>query len=171
MNSGEYNVVRNLTRRIIRTDGLATGIKLLDMDCATTEEGGESCTPTSGSTPDFATEGGPSPQEPGSDCTGNAESYQSWQLEGWARKYELPPGSSSSDPPTSDTGPTFVIRNMRNRADVDIFACSSSGDAEDDKFTGNCTAADERAASTAKFTFDRQLNLLTITQHWECGDA
>ena len=141
------------------------------MDCATAEEGNEICALVPSDSMGFTTKGGPTPQEPGSGCPDTSESYQSWQLEQWERQYELPPGSSSSDPSKADTGPKFVLKNMRNRAGADSFACASSGDVEDEKFTGTCTAADEASASTADFVFDRKLNMLTVTQHWECDDV
>lgn len=146
-----------------RSNGLGTGTLQLAMDCATGEDGSMGCTLNSGL--NFTTQGAPAHQDPGTSC---AESYQSWQLEGWSRKYELAPGSPS-DPPRSDTGPSFTLRNMAN---TDIFDCSSSGN-EENTFVGTCAAAGEEGASAsmAEFTFDRSLNMLTVTQHWECDDA
>lgn len=154
-----------------RSDGLATGILSLDMGCATTEEGNEICALVPGDSMGFTTEGGPTLQEPGTGCPSSPESYQSWHLERWEREYELPPGSSSSDPPQSDTGPAFVLRNMINRAETDSFICTSSGKVDDNNFTGTCVPTVEGAASTAEFLFDRQLNMLTVTQHWNCDDT
>lgn len=153
-----------------RTDGLATGILALDMNCATTEDGSETCALVPSDSMGFITKGGPTPQEPGSGCSDNVGSYQSWQLEQWQRQYELPPGSSLSDPPKADTGPRFVLRNMRNRG-ADSFNCTTSGEVEDERFTGNCVAADQASASTVDFVFDRKLDMLTVTQHWQCGDV
>lgn len=137
------------------------------MRCATTEGGGEACALVPSDSMGFTTKGGQTPQEPGSGCPENAGIYQSWQLEKWKRQYELPPGSSSSVPPKADTGPDFVLRNMRNRG-ADTFACTTSGEVEDDRFTGTCAAADTASASTAEFIFDRTLDMLTVTQHWQC---
>lgn len=153
-----------------RTDGLATGKLALDMNCATTEEGSEACALVASNSMAFTTKGGQTPQEPGSGCPDNVGIYQSWQLEQWQRQYELPPGSSLSDPPKADTGPRFVLRNMRNRGS-DSFTCTTSGEVEDERFTGTCVAADGASASTAEFVFDRKLDMLTITQSWQCGDA
>ena len=150
---------------------MATGTLSLNMDCAPGEDGNEICALVPSDSMGFTTKGGPTPQEPGTDCPSSPESYQSWHLEQWEREYELPPGSSSSDPPKSDTGPAFVLRNMRNRAEVDSFACTSSGEVEGETFTGTCVATDEGSASTAEFVFNRQLNMLTVTQHWECNDT
>lgn len=161
---GSRTTTRELTRPR-RSDGLGTGTLQLDMDCGTGEDGSTSCTLGSGL--NFTTAGSPAHQDPGTDCAATSESYQSWQLEGWARQYELPPGSPS-DPPRSDTGPSFTLRSMAN---VDVFNCSSSGN-EDNVFVGACTASGEAgSASTAEFSFDRGLNILTVTQHFECDDA
>lgn len=153
-----------------RVDGLATGILSLNMSCATTEDGNEMCALVPSDSMGFTTKGGQTPQEPGSGCPGSVSSYQSWQLEQWQRQYELPPGSSSSDPPKTDTGPRFVLRNMRNRG-ADSFTCTTSGQVEDDSFTGTCAAADQASASTAEFVFDRKLDMLTVTQHWQCNEV
>ncbi|KAK2603300.1 hypothetical protein N8I77_009766 [Diaporthe amygdali] len=151
-------------------DGLATGILPLNMNCATTAEGSETCALVPSDSKGFTTKGGPTPQEPGSVCPGTADSYQSWQVEQWKRQYEWPPGSSLSDPPKADTGPAFVLRNMRTR-EAESFSCTNSGKIEDEKFTGTCVAADQASLSTAEFVFDRKLDMLTITQHWQCGEV
>lgn len=148
-----------------RVDGLATGILPLNMNCATTEEGSETCALVPSNSMGFTTKGGQTPQEPGSSCPKSPDSYQSWQVEKWQRQYELPPGSSSSVPPKADTGPNFVLRNMRNKG-TDSFNCTNSGKVEGETFTGTCVAAD--SASTADFVFDRKLDMLTVTQHWPC---
>lgn len=153
-----------------RADGLATGIVPLNMNCATTEDGSETCALVPSNSMGFTTKGGQTPQEPDSGCPDSAGIYQSWQLEQWQRQYELPPGSSLSDPPKADTGPHFVLRNMRNIA-ADSFNCTTSGGVEDERFTGTCAAADQASASTAEFVFDRKLNMLTVTQHWQCDDV
>lgn len=154
----------------VSADGLATGIVPLNMNCATTTEGGDMCALVPSDSMGFTTKGGPTPQEPGSGCPSSVDEYQSWQLEQWQRQYELPPGSSSSDPPSADTGPHFVLRNMRNRA-ADSLSCTNSGAVEDEKFTGTCVAANGTSVSTAEFVFDRELSMLTIDQHWQCDEA
>lgn len=118
----------------------------------------------------FTTKGGQTPQEPGSGCPDSESTYQSWQLQQWQRQYELPPGSSLSEPPKNDTGPRFVLRNVRNRG-ADFFTCTTSGEVEDESFAGTCAAADQPSASTAEFVFDRKLDMLTVTQHWQCNEA
>ncbi|KAG8156359.1 hypothetical protein KVR01_013811 [Diaporthe batatas] len=151
-------------------DGLATGIMPLDMSCATTEEGTRTCTLAPKASMEFTTKGGPTPQEPDTRCPGSADAYQSWQLEAWKRQYELPPGSSLSDPPKDDTGPAFALRNTRNQV-TDSFNCTNTGKVEDDKFTGTCAAAGEASTSTVDFVFDRKLNMLTVNQSWQCDGA
>lgn len=150
-----------------RVDGLATGTVPLNMNCVTTEGGSQTCTLVHSDSMGFITKGGPTPQEPGRSCPNSADTYQSWQVEEWKRQYVLPPGSSPSDPPKDDTGPDFVLRNMRNKA-ADSFNCMNTGKVQDEKFTGTCVAADEASVSAADFVFDRKLNMLTVTQHWQC---
>lgn len=142
----------------------------LDMSCATTEEGSQACTLVPKVSMEFTTRGGPTPQEPDTRCPSSVDAYQSWQLEAWKRQYELPPGSSLSDPPKGDTGPSFVLRNMRNRA-TDSLNCTNTGIVEDEKFTGTCATTDEASTSTADFVFDRKLNMLTVSQRWQCDGA
>ncbi|KAI1077114.1 hypothetical protein F5B20DRAFT_553234 [Whalleya microplaca] len=149
-------------------DALATGSIQLDMDCTTDDEGSSSCTLVSasdGSSLSVSTTGGPARVDAGSTCTDNSERYQSWQLEQWSRQYELLPGSSS---PSSDTGPSFTLRNMAN---TDVFDCSTSG-SQDSTFDGTCTpVAEGNSTTTATFTFDPQLDILIVTQSWDCGDS
>lgn len=152
-----------------RSDGLATGILTLNMSCATTTEGSEACALAPSDSKGFTTKGSPTPQEPGSSCPDSTEIYQSWQLEQWQRQYELSPGSSSSDPPKADTGPKFVLRNMQNTR-ADTFNCTNSGEVSDEKFTGTCVAVGQASPSTVEFIFDRKLDMLTVTQHWQCDD-
>ncbi|POS74152.1 hypothetical protein DHEL01_v207450 [Diaporthe helianthi] len=151
-------------------DGLATGMVPLDINCVTTEDGSQACTLASKASIEFTTKGGRTPQEPDTGCPSSVDAYQSWQLEAWKRQYELPPGSSLSDPPKGDTGPSFVLRNMRNRG-TDLFNCTSTGEVENEKFTGSCTAADGASTNTADFMFDRELNMLTIRQQWHCDGS
>jgi hypothetical protein len=153
-----------------RADGLATGIMPLNMDCVTTEDGSQTCTLVPSNSMGFTTKGGPTPQEPSSSCPNSADTRQSWQVEEWKRQYVLPPGSPSSDPPKDDTGPDFVLRNMRNKA-ADSFNCTNTGTVEDEIFAGTCVAADQSSVSAAGFVFDRKLNMLTVTQHWQCDGA
>jgi hypothetical protein len=151
-------------------EGLATGIMPLNMDCVTAEEGSKTCGLVHSDSMGFNTKGGQIPQEPGSSCPRGTETYQSWKVEQWKRQYMLPPGSSSSIPPRDDTGPDFVLRNMRSKA-ADAFKCMKPGNVEDDKFVGTCVAMDKTSASTADFVFDRRLSMLTVTQHWQCDGA
>ncbi|KAI1408008.1 hypothetical protein F5Y13DRAFT_205208 [Hypoxylon sp. FL1857] len=147
------------------SDGLATGSIHLDMDCSTSTEGSTSCM-LKGNGLDATTTG--SPARLGADsCTDNSQRYQSWQLENWKRQYEMVPGSSSSVP-QSDTGPSFVLRNMAN---TDLFNCTTAG-IQNNAFDGACKLATEgNTTTTAAFHFDPQLDILTVTQHWNCSDS
>ncbi|KAH9987436.1 hypothetical protein F4779DRAFT_284989 [Xylariaceae sp. FL0662B] len=150
-------------------DALATGSIHIDMDCATDDEGSETCIlkgASDGSSLTVSTQGGPARVEAGSTCTDNSERYQSWQLENWLRQYERDPGSSST---LSDTGPSFTLRNMAN---TDVFDCTTSGN-ENNTFDGTCTPVAEESSTTATatFSFDPQLDMLIVTQSWDCGDS
>ncbi|KAI0599617.1 hypothetical protein F4775DRAFT_119142 [Biscogniauxia sp. FL1348] len=156
---------------------LATGSIHLDMNCAVAD-GPTSCTLQSddaATSPSFNTTSSPPPLEAGSACTDNSDRYQSWQLENWQRQYELVPGSSASSPSgTSDTGPSFTLRNMANS---DVFKCSASEDGSGNTFDGTCTSGAEGDATntttttTATFLFDSQLDILKVTQTWNCSDS
>ncbi|KAI1086026.1 hypothetical protein F5B19DRAFT_201393 [Rostrohypoxylon terebratum] len=147
------------------SDALATGSIHLDMDCTPSAEGGESCMLT-GSGLAVTTKGGLAHAETDA-CAESSQSYQSWQLENWQRRYELIPGSSSITP-DSDTGPSFTLRNMANK---DVFNCSTSGN-ENGTFDGTCQSASEgNSSTTAEFIFDSRLDILTITQNWDCSDS
>ncbi|KAL7624105.1 hypothetical protein AAE478_005662 [Parahypoxylon ruwenzoriense] len=147
------------------TDALATGSVALDMDCTTPEGDSTSCTLNSNGL-DIVTKGGPAHLEAGTSCADNSEKYQSWQLEEWRRQYELAPGSTAQ--PSSDTGPSFTLRNMAN---TDVFDCSPSEN-KNNTFDGTCkSAAEGNSTSTATFHFDRTIDILTITQSWNCSDS
>ncbi|KAI0838583.1 hypothetical protein F5Y06DRAFT_49931 [Hypoxylon sp. FL0890] len=147
------------------TEALATGSIHLDMDCTTNTDGSTSCM-LKGNGLDATTTG--SLARLGADsCADNSQRYQSWQLEKWQRQYEMIPGSSSSMP-ESDTGPSFVLRNMAN---TDLFNCSTLG-TQNSTSDGFCKLATEgNKMTTASFHFDPQLDILTVNQHWNCSDS
>ncbi|KAI2465374.1 hypothetical protein F4781DRAFT_438848 [Annulohypoxylon bovei var. microspora] len=147
------------------SDALATGSVQLDMDCTSSTDDSEICM-LKGSGLAVTTKGGLAHVETDA-CADDSQSYQSWQLENWQRQYELIPGSSSATP-DSDTGPSFTLKNMANK---DVFDCSTSG-SKNSTFDGTCQAAPEgNSTTTAEFHFDSQLDILTITQHWNCSDS
>ncbi|KAI5918440.1 hypothetical protein F4810DRAFT_715433 [Camillea tinctor] len=150
---------------------LATGSIELDINCTTVTDGPISCALQTGSaTPSLSlnTQASPPPLEAGSSCTENSDRYQSWQLENWLRQYEMIPGSVTR--PSSDTGPSFLLRSMANS---DVFECSASGDGSDNTFDGTCVAAGDATNTTtsATFRFDSLLNMLEVTQSWNCSDS
>ncbi|KAI1486188.1 hypothetical protein F5X96DRAFT_261195 [Biscogniauxia mediterranea] len=158
---------------------LAMGSIHLDMNCTPVADGPTSCTLQTGGTaasPSLNTTASQPPLEGGSGCTDNSDRYQSWQLENWLRQYESIPGSSagSGTSGTSDTGPTFTLRSMANS---DVFKCSPSGVGSGDTFDGTCTSAaegdatDTTTTTAATFLFDSQLDILKVTQSWNCSDS
>ncbi|KAI8962791.1 hypothetical protein F5Y11DRAFT_347146 [Daldinia sp. FL1419] len=148
------------------SDALAIGSFQLDMDCTTSEEDGTSCM-LQGDGINVTTTGNPARLAADS-CADNSERYQSWQLENWLRRYELAPGSPSSSAPSSDSGPSFVLKNMAN---TDVFNCKTS-ETQNNTLTGSCESdTEESSSTTATFSFDRELNVLTIKQHWNCSES
>lgn len=82
----------------------------------------------------------------------------------------MEPGSSPTNPKlVSDSGPSFTLRSMANGK---AWSCTPSGQ-QNGTFAGSCQAADDAAAATpaTEFTFDTKLNLLEISQHWECSGS
>ncbi|KAI5863553.1 hypothetical protein GGS23DRAFT_539438 [Durotheca rogersii] len=147
------------------SSALATGSLVLGMGCTTTEESGTSCA-LNETSPAITTKGSRAHLGAGSSCADNSKTYQSWQLEEWHRQYILAPGSTAS--PSSDTGPSFTLRNMAN---ADVFDCSPSTN-QNDTFEGTCKSRAEGSSTTAAaFRFERSLGILTITQSWDCGDS
>jgi hypothetical protein len=100
-------------------------------------------------------------------CTENPKQYQSWKIENWLRKIEMEAGSSPTDAELlSDSGPSFSLTNMANG---DAFSCTP-GEKQNGTFVGACESADG-AGTTADFLFDPMLNMLEVSQHWECDDS
>ncbi|KAI1505990.1 hypothetical protein F5X99DRAFT_427863 [Biscogniauxia marginata] len=159
------------------TDVLATGFIHFDMNCTEETDDSTSCMlPTYNDTSSLVitTKAAPARLDAGSDCADNSERYQSWQLENWIRQYELDPGYLSSSPATaspSDTGPSFTLRNMAN---TDIFDCSTSANQSNSTFDGTCKSeieGDSASTTMATFRFDTELDILMITQTWNCSNT
>ncbi|KAI0813602.1 hypothetical protein GGR55DRAFT_635045 [Xylaria sp. FL0064] len=153
------------------SDSMATGSFNLDLDCASADDDGTHCALKSKTT-------GPGlqvntvPSAPGlasnATCQDNARVYQSWQLQNWRRQYMFTPGDLTS-PPSMDSGPSFTLRNMANGG---MFDCTPGNETEDNKFNGSCTQAANTTMATntkASFQFDPVLDMLVVTQHWDCG--
>ncbi|KAI0206572.1 hypothetical protein F4808DRAFT_466587 [Astrocystis sublimbata] len=149
------------------SDSMATGSFNLDLDCADDEDGSTHCTMRDKTTsPELQVNTVPS--TPGlaanATCEDNADVYQSWQLEKWYRQYELRLGDTTSAPKV-DSGPSFTLRNLANGG---VFECAPGAKGDDNVFNGNCKQA-EGADTEAVFRFDPVLDMLSITQSWECG--
>ncbi|KAI3319777.1 hypothetical protein HD806DRAFT_249653 [Xylariaceae sp. AK1471] len=154
------------------SESLATGSFQLDLDCKSAEDESTHCALKSKTTnPTLQVRTVPSaPRLPATaPCEDNAKVYQSWQLEDWHRQYRLTPGDTVT-PPSMDSGPSFTLRNMANGG---VFKCAPSGNkTEADIFNGACTqtaGVGAIANTIAAFQFDPALDMLAITQHWECG--
>ncbi|KAJ8124033.1 hypothetical protein ONZ43_g147 [Nemania bipapillata] len=101
-------------------------------------------------------------------CEDNTKVYQSWQLENWRRQYKLTPGEPVTPPPM-DSGPSFTLRNLANGG---VFECVPGNKTDDNVFEGLCTQAADTGAlanTKASFRFDPVLDMLVVTQNWECG--
>lgn len=109
--------------------------------------------------------------DPSTACAYDSSRYESWQLENWKRSYEMNPGSvapGSTTPPPQDTGPSFTLKNM---AGTDVFSCSTSAKVNV-TFQGGCNVTSTKdTTTTADFIFDPELDILTVTQHWACGNS
>ncbi|KAB5518074.1 hypothetical protein GE09DRAFT_978613 [Coniochaeta sp. 2T2.1] len=157
------------------SDGLATGLLTLDLDCRnnTITEGTSYCTPkttTTGARPSlsFTTTLAPAPLASNTACTDNKKRYQSWRLEKWLRQYQMPPASEtpgSTSKPAADTGPSFTLTSMANG---EVFDCATSGK-QGTAFKGECKSASSGSAGQASFEFDPELNILTVREAYNCG--
>ncbi|KAI0547728.1 hypothetical protein F4679DRAFT_355517 [Xylaria curta] len=145
---------------------MATGSFFLDLDCKDDEDGSH-CTLKS-ATPPLQAKTVPSVSAANASCEDNAKVYQSWQLENWHREYKLTPGDPASLP-LMDSGPSFTLHNLANGA---MFECHPGNKTEENVFNGTCTqaaGANAAANTEATFRFDPVLDMLFITQNWNCG--
>ncbi|KAI1742799.1 hypothetical protein F4680DRAFT_463765 [Xylaria scruposa] len=148
------------------SNSMATGSFLLDLDCKDDEDGTH-CTLKS-ATPPLQAKTVPGLPQLAETCEDNAKVYQSWQLENWHREYKLAPGDPAS-PPSMDSGPSFTLHNLANGA---VFECQPGNKTEENVFDGTCTqaaGANVAANTEATFRFDPVLDMLFITQKWDCG--
>ncbi|GAW27392.1 putative UPF0061 protein [Rosellinia necatrix] len=150
------------------SSALATGSFKLDLACENDDDESVHCTlktKTTGPSLQVQTVPGVPSLPAGAPCEDNARVYQSWQLENWRRQYQLTPGDPVTPPPM-DSGPSFKLRNL---ASGDAFECVPGNKTEDNVFDGLCTQAAAAASTRASFRFDPMLDILVVTQHWECG--
>ncbi|KAI0864800.1 hypothetical protein F4860DRAFT_380741 [Xylaria cubensis] len=152
-------------------DSMATGSFNLDLDCKNDDDGSTHCTLKSATTTP-ALQAKTVPGAPrlaaNATCEDNAKVYQSWQLENWHRQYKLTPGDPSS-PPQMDSGPSFSLHNLANGG---VFECVPGNKTEENVFDGTCTqtaGANVAANTEATFRFDPVLDMLFVTQNWNCG--
>ncbi len=164
------------------TEGLAVGSTTLDMNCTVGTDGANHCVPKAAAgrtgVSTVTTKQSPAPLDAGSACADNSNRYQSWQIQNWERRYQMVPASAqpgTPEPPPDDSGPSFTLRSMANS---DVFLCEAA-DKQDDAFDGTCTPDDGTGggakvpASSQKTTyrFDPKLDMITITQHWNCSNS
>ncbi|KAI1169703.1 hypothetical protein F4777DRAFT_572179 [Nemania sp. FL0916] len=151
------------------SSSMAVGSFNLDLDCQDAGDESAHCTLKS-KTLQVKTVPGTPQLAANATCQENAGVYQSWQLENWRRQYKLTPGNPSSLP-AEDSGPSFTLRNLANGG---VFACTPGTETEDNSFNGTCTQTARGrglavANTAASFRFDPVLDMLVVTQHWECG--
>ncbi|KAI0542553.1 hypothetical protein GGR58DRAFT_497098 [Xylaria digitata] len=153
------------------SDSMATGSLNLDLDCKTSDDESTHCTLKSTTTSpglQVNTVPGAPRLAANATCEDNAKVYQSWQLQNWRRQYKLTPGDPVTPPPM-DSGPSFTLRNMANGG---VFECTPGDKTKDNIFDGTCTRVEGSAVaanSKASFRFDPVLDMLVITESWECG--
>jgi hypothetical protein len=150
---------------------MAIGSFELDLDCADIEDGSAHCTLKTNTNMETTVSAKSLPAD--AECSDNAKVYQSWQLEGWHRQYRLTPGAAVTPPP-NDTGPSFTLRNVANGG---VFECAPLANKSENVFSGVCAQATALASvsgsaaanTTATFQFDPVLDMLVISQSWECS--
>ncbi|KAI1424332.1 hypothetical protein F5Y12DRAFT_715478 [Xylaria sp. FL1777] len=151
------------------SDSMATGSFNLDLACENADDESTHCALKSKTTsPGLQVNTVPGAPRLGTNatCEENSKVYQSWQLQNWQRQYMLTPGDPTTPPPM-DSGPSFTLRNMANGG---VFDCTPGNKTEDNIFDGACTQAAGTATNTkASFKFDPVLDMVYITQGWECG--
>ncbi|KAI8946150.1 hypothetical protein F4801DRAFT_79975 [Xylaria longipes] len=153
------------------SDSMATGSFNLDLDCKNDEDGSAHCTLKSQTTSpglQVNTVPGAPRLAANATCEDNAKVYQSWQLANWRRQYKLTPGDPVSPPPM-DSGPSFTLLNQANGG---VFECAPGNKTEENVFDGTCTqagGADAAENTEATFRFDPVLDMLFVTQSWNCG--
>ncbi|KAI1117668.1 heterokaryon incompatibility protein-domain-containing protein [Nemania sp. NC0429] len=149
------------------SDSMATGSFTLDLECKEAADQSAHCT-LKNKTTEVKTVAGSPRLAADASCEENAKVYQSWQLENWYRQYKLTPGAPVT-PPSSDSGPSFTLRNLANGG---VFTCTPGKKTEGGYFDGACTQATVAGAAantSASFQFDPVLDMLVVTQRWECG--
>ncbi|KAK4222175.1 hypothetical protein QBC38DRAFT_504241 [Podospora fimiseda] len=157
------------------TEGLATGVIPLSIQCSPDPEGSGTtyCTPSpapNGGRPDIRinTSISPVPSTPSTKtCEAVTSTYQSWSIENWLRSYEIAPGTFTPKKGT-DTGPAFSLRSLGSPKGV-VLTCVTEED-KDGVFAGGCVSVRE-AKTNGRFRFDSRLNLLSVDQVWDCGDG
>ncbi|KAI1810439.1 hypothetical protein GGS20DRAFT_594393 [Poronia punctata] len=157
---------------------MATGSFELGLNCTEDEDETTHCTlntKTTSPSLQVKTVASPPRLSDNASCSDNGKVYQSWQVENWQRQYKLIPGDTES-PPSEDTGPSFTLESLANGG---VFECAPTVNVtETGVFDGACkqttgvgVGAGAAANSTAAFQFDPLLDILSITQDWECGTA
>ncbi len=148
---------------------MATGSFSLDLDCENADDESTHCAlKTTGPSLQVQTVPSAPRLAANATCEDNAKVYQSWQLQDWQRQYRLTPGDPAT-PPSMDSGPSFTLRNMANGG---VFECTPGNKTEDNIFDGVCSqdgSVSTAAITKASFQFDPVLDMLLVTQRWECG--
>ena len=147
-----------------RSDALAMGTADLDMKCATGNGTASHCDLVKPVR--LSTKIEPPVLDEAANCESLAARYQSWQIGNWLRTYELAPGYLN--PPSQDTGPYFMLKNL---AVDNLFECSDLFNMNG-TFLGQChSTVGNRISTSVTFTFDLEVDFLTVTQNWLCGDS
>ncbi|KAI0179705.1 hypothetical protein GGR52DRAFT_528067 [Hypoxylon sp. FL1284] len=149
------------------SEGVAIGHAALDLACETDEEGAESCILNTESTAKahVSTVGSPAhvASAPDTACADADARYQVWQVDAWTRQYALAPGATT---PSADSGPSFTLSNLPG---TQVFQCAPGADSPS---SGQCEyQGDDETVAAASFEFDPDLDLLKLTQTWNCGCA
>jgi hypothetical protein len=150
----------------MRTDALhhsstsvAGGSTVLALDC-TGDAGAETQCFTKEDRITLDTKPEAAPLATTASCADNQARVQSWRVEDFKRKYDVPEGGNSESTPLSHTGPEFKLRNMANGG---LFDCKP-GETKGMVVEGTCKGDGE-----AGFSFDMKLGTLVVKQKYDCG--
>ncbi|KAK4160160.1 hypothetical protein QBC43DRAFT_270885 [Cladorrhinum sp. PSN259] len=156
------------------SEGLAAGTNTLNLNCTTATDGSNHCIPrdTKDGSPAFSpiiTTLAQAPLNATLRCEA-PKPYQSWKLQDWVRYVELHPGASpGGGKPDSQSGPSFKLVSIPGGNSMN---CTTSEPWKQTNGTsvGKCQSANP-GIPAASFSFDSDLDILSISQHSKCTDS
>ena len=99
-------------------------------------------------------------------CPGPKTAYYAWQVDGWHHRYGLDAPANGVYNATKDPGPSFKLYAL---VTGESFTCQNSN-RQSGVYKGGCKPGPDSSRTTASFRFDSVNDILTVTQHWDCGN-